>query len=1175
MPRVNPSVRGSNEPKSSDQIHSASSVRFSGVGLNEFSPSSSSEDYGTHFSTSPGVTRRSSYGRVPDPFQPNRVSSAGSSISQSMEQRGYEYFHNTDEAPKSFGSGRSPSAIPIHLNPQKLSGSSTGNSRRLSLPIVVSGFALPVVDPESSDDEPILYHGVRLECEEWERAPAVVPVEYPRRSIFARRGSNASSSRSGSSKYFDVIGSGAVMSSGVFSVFSNGEDGPRSREGDSRSEMPEHNGESITAVLDRGDEVEPKSIVADRVFGMKREEGFSMNCFRISRDSALFRYVRWLAISIQSYNFLFIPIFVAWTCSFVDVRIFHAHLVMDVVLLIYVILECFEERPDEWGLGGRSLAELVRDKIVKANGLIELLSTLPVDFFLLRYALLVEKECHAIQAMDLIRIGAVTRVTRAFSMGGLVRAFLSSSTIYVPHQVSRLIKSTFGIIMIVHISACLFWFISSLETTADSWVYRHFYGDVWKAHDVCARASVETGNAHHVDRGSLKYETLVSSLAMDWFQVSVDLDALPERDTNSSMSIRHAAKILKEKNSTCGDVNLKALGARPTAFGGRLIPLPNNAWEMIQRWRNWKRSWRVDPGKAAGLVNRAEDTGDTEYLFDLDFPRELGTQYIVSFVAAQRALLFLPRDVITTTELLYTVIETLCVAVFYGVLFANLYSVVKLLGEQEREAEKEHLLVFERRLRFLQDKSFPADIQEKIWEQTRWEFNRTQGVSEDKIFSGLPKALQQDIRDFLYMDLLVKVPLFMDLPRDVLRMVTRGLMGVSVRSGQAVFSAGDEANELYLIRGGAVDIVSVEGKHLRTLESGSFFGEIALLDDKPRSATVIARVDSDLCCLTKSTFGAITAQSPELLARVDAEAAKRRNPLPEKSEDRRRSAKSVFIRSVQKLANVAATSIRSLSVASRHPSVWGRASVTDRASLYSRLSVVGKTPASDMRSSPGKSSSIFYTGMSDFSFPKSSSFSRSPSMSGRFVDQRNQQDHAPPSHVLHGGVSNANEQRRVEAVTSEGWSTLKRLFHSGALGPGGRPIVVSNGDGERGEGSPSTGSDMSKNGVSEWGSEDEDPVPSEHIPSRSLPRPTSSRLPGFDKGARRSSAPATGIAATGDVYRQAKRPRNEELVVGHDPGRHLRKRSAGRSPLSSHPLNVANGSSESEINVPSTITDND
>lgn len=72
----------------------------------------------------------------------------------------------------------------------------------------------------------------------------------------------------------------------------------------------------------------------------------------------------------------------------------------------------------------------------------------------------------------------------------------------------------------------------------------------------------------------------------------------------------------------------------------------------------------------------------------------------------------------------------------------------------------------------------------------------------------------------------------------------------SFKVGQYLFKTGDEPNSVYLIESGLVDVVSEEGSEeliLRTLEAGQLVGEMALIDDHPRSAS--ARAHSPVTCI--------------------------------------------------------------------------------------------------------------------------------------------------------------------------------------------------------------------------------------------------------------------------------------------------------------------------------------
>ena len=70
-------------------------------------------------------------------------------------------------------------------------------------------------------------------------------------------------------------------------------------------------------------------------------------------------------------------------------------------------------------------------------------------------------------------------------------------------------------------------------------------------------------------------------------------------------------------------------------------------------------------------------------------------------------------------------------------------------------------------------------------------------------------------------------------------------------SGTTVFKAGDKPDFAYLISKGSVEVLSKSGKILDTLERGDFFGEMALLDDTVRSATVVVREDLTCALISK------------------------------------------------------------------------------------------------------------------------------------------------------------------------------------------------------------------------------------------------------------------------------------------------------------------------------------
>jgi CRP-like cAMP-binding protein len=94
-----------------------------------------------------------------------------------------------------------------------------------------------------------------------------------------------------------------------------------------------------------------------------------------------------------------------------------------------------------------------------------------------------------------------------------------------------------------------------------------------------------------------------------------------------------------------------------------------------------------------------------------------------------------------------------------------------------------------------------------------------------------------------------------------------GAKEVTYRAGDTIFTVGDEADELYIIEQGEVDI-RLGNRLLATLGENAIFGEMALIDDKPRSATAVARTDVKLVPVSEKQFLFLVSHTPFFALRV-------------------------------------------------------------------------------------------------------------------------------------------------------------------------------------------------------------------------------------------------------------------------------------------------------------------
>jgi MFS family permease len=119
------------------------------------------------------------------------------------------------------------------------------------------------------------------------------------------------------------------------------------------------------------------------------------------------------------------------------------------------------------------------------------------------------------------------------------------------------------------------------------------------------------------------------------------------------------------------------------------------------------------------------------------------------------------------------------------------------------------------------------------------------------------------------LELLQSNPIFVPLPLPVLERLARSLVPVHLEAGATLFQQGDHGDRFYLVRTGELEILVGDGPPKVEGQGGSL-GEIALLHDIPRTATVSARTDSDLYALEREEFLAAVTGHAESKEAADA-----------------------------------------------------------------------------------------------------------------------------------------------------------------------------------------------------------------------------------------------------------------------------------------------------------------
>ncbi|KAL1962062.1 hypothetical protein VTN77DRAFT_648 [Rasamsonia byssochlamydoides] len=147
---------------------------------------------------------------------------------------------------------------------------------------------------------------------------------------------------------------------------------------------------------------------------------------------------------------------------------------------------------------------------------------------------------------------------------------------------------------------------------------------------------------------------------------------------------------------------------------------------------------------------------------------------------------------------------------------------------------------------------------------------------------GMPLDLIDRIRSF---------PLFQSTPESFLVEVGLHLRPQLHSPNDYIVTEGDEAKAMYWLVRGAVAVTSRDGESIHAeLKPGAFFGEIGVLMDRPRTATIIARTRCLLVVLTKEDFRKILPKFPEVERAIRDEAQERLMILEKKKKERQDAA---------------------------------------------------------------------------------------------------------------------------------------------------------------------------------------------------------------------------------------------------------------------------------------------
>jgi CRP/FNR family cyclic AMP-dependent transcriptional regulator len=126
-------------------------------------------------------------------------------------------------------------------------------------------------------------------------------------------------------------------------------------------------------------------------------------------------------------------------------------------------------------------------------------------------------------------------------------------------------------------------------------------------------------------------------------------------------------------------------------------------------------------------------------------------------------------------------------------------------------------------------------------------------------------------------ELIKRVPLFADCSRGELEEIAQLADEIDLAEGKELTRLGEPGREFFVLLEGEANVTQ-NGNSINTLRAGDFFGEIALVEDTPRTATVTATTPMRVLVITDRAFKKLLDEQPELQRKVLVALAERVKP---------------------------------------------------------------------------------------------------------------------------------------------------------------------------------------------------------------------------------------------------------------------------------------------------------
>lgn len=170
---------------------------------------------------------------------------------------------------------------------------------------------------------------------------------------------------------------------------------------------------------------------------------------------------------------------------------------------------------------------------------------------------------------------------------------------------------------------------------------------------------------------------------------------------------------------------------------------------------------------------------------------------------------------------------------------------------------------------FVRYRDLPLELQNRIRDYYAYLWKKRLGYDELDFLNNLPSGLKKEVEVHLKRRIIDRIPLFTEANDAFLNDIAHHLRPTVYTPGDMVIREGDAGHEMYLVIKGKLKVYKNENPEKQFfLKEGDFFGELALLYNKPRNANVVSITYSDIYVLQREVFETVLAKYPGLAKKI-------------------------------------------------------------------------------------------------------------------------------------------------------------------------------------------------------------------------------------------------------------------------------------------------------------------